>query len=636
MYKIKNLIYLFIIQSCSFVYSDCPSDDHDKLKISEGYIEISESRKIFFSDAKITDNKVLLKDIKLSTCENNSIWKIRSSSAVINDKTNDVEIDNSVVEIFEVPIFWIGDIKLDDKDTLNIPNLGITDSNFDISYKYRFKTDRSITTFEPIYTNGTLGASISYAFQNKKSRLTFNTFALNDDRNSWIYRLKSNYEINDGLNFHVDFSDVSGSSLIQNYGYKFLQTNRRALDLNKKIELTYLTTNRIFTLSNHGFESLGLLRPINHEKTFFKYEAFYNFFGWKLKRSSEYSKFENRQNAPIVQEMSMDNMRMGFPYKVFKNVDRTSRDLELTKDILHSKALLKTSLAAYWSEYKIKDAQIIENQNSSNFVIQQILSPNNTKLKIGYLWSTFNDESNYPILDSYPKMPSPESNISLNSWLGRDRSGNQRKVFLYYSNMYKGLNASFSTNLYEKYNFENESMIFKKFYAKKPVFFNFNKDFGNINIRVKGNYSLEKEKFMSNIFGIDYVGDSSSLSIEKNKFMMASYPLMGINNYFLKFRKNFDNFVLFSRTQYSFEDKTLNENVIGTEWSYDCLKFRLSFERARFFPYVPLESTGLSYIDQINLTNTVVKNNLSFEFELIGLTKGLNPLKNILQNGIYN
>ena len=266
----------------------------------------------------------------------------------------------------------------------------------------------------------------------------------------------------------------------------------------------------------------------------------------------------------------------------------------------------------------------------------RILSPNNTKLKIGYLWSTFNDESNYPILDSYPKMPSPESNISLNSWLGRDRSGNQRKVFLYYSNMYKGLNASFSTNLYEEYNFENESMIFKKFYAKKPVFFNFNKDFGNINIRVKGNYSLEKEKFMSNIFGIDYVGDSSSLSIEKNKFMMASYPLMGINNYFLKFRKNFDNFVLFSRTQYSFEDKTLNENVIGTEWSYDCLKFRLSFERARFFPYVPLESTGFSYIDQINLTNTVVKNNLSFEFELVGLTKGLNPLKNILQNGIYN
>ena len=141
---------------------------------------------------------------------------------------------------------------------------------------------------------------------------------------------------------------------------------------------------------------------------------------------------------------------------------------------------------------------------------------------------------------------------------------------------------------------------------------------------------------MSNIFGIDYVGDSSSLSIEKNKFMMASYPLMGINNYFLKFRKNFDNFILFSRTQYSFEDKTLNENVIGTEWSYDCLKFRLSFERARFFPYVPLESTGFSYIDQINLTNTVVKNNLSFEFELIGLTKGLNPLKSILQNGIYN
>ena len=38
----------------------------------------------------------------------------------------------------------------------------------------------------------------------------------------------------------------------------------------------------------------------------------------------------------------------------------------------------------------------------------------------------------------------------------------------------------------------------------------------------------------------------------------------------------------------------------------------------------------------INLTNPQVKNNLSFEFELIGLTNVLTPIDNIIENGLFN
>ena len=104
----------------------------------------------------------------------------------------------------------------------------------------------------------------------------------------------------------------------------------------------------------------------------------------------------------------------------------------------------------------------------------------------------------------------------------------------------------------------------------------------------------------------------------------------------LKFKKDFQKFKVFSRVQYSRDKDTVNENILGIEWEYDCLRLRLSAERARFFPFIDPNYTETTYFDLVNLTNPKVKNNLSFEFELVGLTNILTPIDNIINNGLFN
>ena len=84
------------------------------------------------------------------------------------------------------------------------------------------------------------------------------------------------------------------------------------------------------------------------------------------------------------------------------------------------------------------------------------------------------------------------------------------------------------------------------------------------------------------------------------------------------------------------ENKSVNENIVGAEWYKDCFKFRLAFERARFFPFTEADYSKGNYFDQIYLTNPILKNNLSFEFELIGLTNPLKPINTLIQNGLFN
>ena len=102
------------------------------------------------------------------------------------------------------------------------------------------------------------------------------------------------------------------------------------------------------------------------------------------------------------------------------------------------------------------------------------------------------------------------------------------------------------------------------------------------------------------------------------------------------FGQHFDNFQIFSRAQYSKEEEIINENILGLQWEYDCFRLRLSMERARFFPFIDPNFAETSYFDLIYLTNPKVKNNLSFEFELVGLTNILTPIDNIINDGLFN
>ncbi len=61
-----------------------------------------------------------------------------------------------------------------------------------------------------------------------------------------------------------------------------------------------------------------------------------------------------------------------------------------------------------------------------------------------------------------------------------------------------------------------------------------------------------------------------------------------------------------------------------------------SFEKAKLFQVGAESNNEFSYMQNIYLTNPAVKNNLSFEFELIGLTNVLTPIDNIIENGLFN
>jgi hypothetical protein len=316
-------------------------------------------------------------------------------------------------------------------------------------------------------------------------------------------------------------------------------------------------------------------------------------------------------------------------------VERISRDIGISKNFMFDSFSYAANFLISRREYDLKDT--VETISSNSFATSQVFSVlEDRSLKFGYLWSSFQNEDNLPIIDSYPILPSPESNISLNPWVGKDRGTNSRKIFLNKKWETSTFDLSVSTNFYEKYNFENESMIFKKFYDKKPIFFSINTKNKNFNLFAKGNYSYEKSDFMAQMIGMKYTDEKTLFSFQKNNLIPSSYPLQPLDNYVLKFKRDFDSFQVFSRAQYSKEEKTVNENILGVQWQYDCLRLRLSMERARFFPFVDPDYAEMSYYDLIYLTNPKVKNNLSLEFELVGLTNILTPIDNIINNGLFN
>ena len=622
MKKVNNLGVLLIWFTVSLSAENCDESDKANIIIEDGNIELSEKINLSFDSAESNGEDLELKNIKVTSCKKSSLWSLTAENAEIEDEN--LTIQNTRLRIFNVPIFWLGEVSLNEDDSFNIPNLGVTDSNLDISYKFKTKGENSEFVLEPIYSNSSFGLSVDYGFDNGVNNFRFNSLALDDQNSSWVYDIDSVINLNDFISLTLDYSDFSGNSLIQDYGFKYLDINRRSLDLKQSIGISFLNENRNISFFSDNFINIGALRPVSHSKDYIAYERFFIINDWFLDMNSEYAKFSN--NTPNSLEM---------PYILYDEVERISRDIEIKKNFSYAALNYESKFLISNRDYEIEDTS--ENLTINNIATSQIFSFLEDKsLKLGFIWSTFNDESSLPILDSYPSLPSPESNISLNSWVGKDRSSSSRKLFIYKDWSNSAFNFSISSNLYEKYNFEEENNIFRKFYDKRPIFFSAKTKNKNLNLFAKGNYSYEKSDFMGLMAGVEYIDDKTFLSLQKNNIVPSSYPLQPLDNYVLKFRRDFDNFQIFSRAQYSKEEEIINENILGLQWEYDCFRLRLSMERARFFPFIDPNFAETSYFDLIYLTNPKVKNNLSFEFELVGLTNILTPIDNIINDGLFN
>ena len=96
--------------------------------------------------------------MEVTTCAESSVWSLEAENATFNESDRDLIIENTKLKIFGVPIFWIGEVSLNQNDSFSIPNLGITNSSLDISYKFKNKTENSLFKVEPIYSDSSLGS----------------------------------------------------------------------------------------------------------------------------------------------------------------------------------------------------------------------------------------------------------------------------------------------------------------------------------------------------------------------------------------------------------------------------------------------------------------------------------------------
>ena len=625
MLKVNSwFLFIFLLIS-SFAISECEEDEGlSSIEIINGKIDIGDNSVISFEEAKTTEEKLELKNVRVTTCAESSVWSLSSENATLDESNKELTIENTKLKIFDVPILWIGEVSLNEDDTFSAPNLGITNSSLDISYKFENKTENTLLKVEPIYSDSSLGLSFSFEYDDNVNNLEFDSLTMDDDDSSWAYNLDAQINLNEFISLDIDYSDFSGNSLIQNYGYRYLDLKRRSLDLKQSFGLSMIYQNRNFLFSSTNFKNIGSLRPLSHSKDFFLYERFYSVLDWDIEISSEYAKFKSNRPSSL-------NM----PYFIFDDLDRTIRTIKLSRTFSNDSYDHDYQFVGSWKEYNVQG--YAEKLESNDFSFRQSFSLlEDRSLKIGYIWSTFTNQYELPLLDSYPINPSPESNISLNPWVGSDRDANMRKIFLYKSGTTELFDYSVATNIYEKYNYDQENIIFKKFFNKKPIFFSLATKNKNFNVFTMGNYSFEEHKFMGLTGGIKYENETTKFSLQKNKIVPSSYPIKSLDNYVMKFKKDFTSFSIFSRSQYGVEDKSLNENILGVQWEYDCLKLRISFERAKFFPFLDSDYSTISFDDHIYLTNPKVKNNLSFEFELIGLSNILTPIDNIIEYGLFN
>ena len=232
MSKVHNWFFLILFLFSDVVYSECDEKENvNSLKIKNGQMEIGENSTVKFESAITTENKFELKNVEVTTCAESSVWSLEAENATFKESDQELIIENTKLKIFGVPIFWIGEVSLNQNDSFSIPNLGITNSSLDISYKFKNKTENTLLQVEPIYSDSSLGLSFSFEYDDKKNYLEFDSLSMDDDDSSWAYNLDAQINFNDFISLDVDYSDFSGNSLIQNYGFRYLDLKRRSLDL---------------------------------------------------------------------------------------------------------------------------------------------------------------------------------------------------------------------------------------------------------------------------------------------------------------------------------------------------------------------------------------------------------------------
>ena len=192
MIKIHKYISVVLLASSFHAWSECTDENNNKrtdqdIMILEGSLELSEKFDITFESATSNKNNLEFQDLKVTSCENSSAWSLVAEQATYNGEIKSLTIEDTKLKVFDLPIFWLGEVTIDDSDSLNVPNFGITDSKIDVSYKFKNKTENTMFVLEPIYAKSSFGASMNFNYEDDKNFFSFQTLGINDDDKSWVY-----------------------------------------------------------------------------------------------------------------------------------------------------------------------------------------------------------------------------------------------------------------------------------------------------------------------------------------------------------------------------------------------------------------------------------------------------------------
>lgn len=147
----KHCIH-FILLIGGLLYSECNElDSESSISVDSGNLTTDSGVSINFKTAHIKENIYTLKNVEFNTCDTSSIWNIAAKDAEYNQESSELKIKDARIEVFDIPIFWAGNIEIGENENINVPNFGITDSEFDLSYKFITKSDNSKLEIEPIY-----------------------------------------------------------------------------------------------------------------------------------------------------------------------------------------------------------------------------------------------------------------------------------------------------------------------------------------------------------------------------------------------------------------------------------------------------------------------------------------------------
>ena len=90
MLKVHSWFLFILLLISSFAISECDEDEGlSSIEIINGKIDIGDNSVISFEEAKTTEEKLELKNVRVTTCSESSVWSLSSENATLDESNKE-------------------------------------------------------------------------------------------------------------------------------------------------------------------------------------------------------------------------------------------------------------------------------------------------------------------------------------------------------------------------------------------------------------------------------------------------------------------------------------------------------------------------------------------------------------------